>query len=231
MLDPKTNNIPNSIDILSPFLTKLPRIRHMISPDRYDDYSFLHCGPFPWYERHCDMFTIEFRSNEQLSEVIGTEMTVLRQDCKSLVHGTLAGQDRPWEDIWTVILRTEEYDTTAAMGHGPVTKSFVFLVYWSTPEAMARVKDPKQENTSKHVDQIRSDWWDSEILARLEKLKDVGASVEHGNFHFRDLSFQANTPLLWPDAEILAARQASGEVGGGRRSVIKRKRYGNCCHM
>lgn len=218
-------HIPSSIDELSPFLTKLPHIRHLISSDRLDDHSFERCGPFPWYERHCDIFTIESSSDELLYEPIKTEMTTLRQDCKRLLHGIISGQERPWKDIWTVILGTDANDTATETDQVPDTRTFVFIVYWSTPEAMARVKDPEQDIISKHVDKISSNWWDVEILGRLAKLRSLGASVERSTFHFRDLSFQANPPLVWPDAEILAARQASGECGGGKKPRTKR----DCC--
>ncbi|OAG10895.1 uncharacterized protein CC84DRAFT_1238099 [Paraphaeosphaeria sporulosa] len=221
--------MPRSIESLSPFLTCLPRIRHIQSQDSND--TWIRCGLFPWYERHCDIFTIEAPPSTLLYETIKNEMTMLRRDCIWLLYNQVSGttgRDRPWEDIKEVILGTEKLYGLIDSDHESGIHAFVFLVYWSDSDSMARVKDPEQEIISKNYPNIRSDWWDVEVVGRLEKLKIMGASVKQSTFDFREFSQQANYPLLWPDAEIMAARQAASDAERQKSSKTKREGCKSC---
>lgn len=210
--------MPDAIDSLSPFLTSLPSIRHTQSPDRNEPFP---SKLFPFNERHCDIFVLEAPSNGPLYESIHVEMMALRRDCNSLLPSILCRRDQPFGDMNHAALGFDDCDEMIGSNLGSGTCTFIFLVYWTDPEAMARFKHPEQESIQKYGWKVRGDWWMKEVVERFARLENEGAWVKKGTFQMRD--FEAGLPLIWPDVEIVAKDKAGRIEGeGGCRS---------CCTM
>ncbi|KAL1601498.1 hypothetical protein SLS60_006413 [Paraconiothyrium brasiliense] len=214
----KAKGVPRAIEPLIPFLTSSPSIRHVQSPDRNEP---VFCGSYPWYERHCDFFTVDASSNGPLNESIKTEITMVRQNCISLLPDILCGKDHPYGDVKEVILGMNVYSEKVNPGLGSHVNDFVLLVYWSNPEAMTRFKHPELESVAQYGRKVETHWWRQEVLEHFARLKSAGARVEHCTFALRD--FEPNYPLIWPDAEIEAARR--------RTQKSKEKGCKSCCTM
>ncbi|KAF1951650.1 hypothetical protein CC80DRAFT_190862 [Byssothecium circinans] len=210
--------MPDAINSLSPFLTSSPSIHHAQSPDRNEPFPGKH---FPFNERHCDIFILEAPSSGPLYESINVEMMALRRDCKSLLPGVVCRRDRPFGDMNHVALGVDDCDEMIGPNLGSGKCTFMFLVYWTDPEAMARFKHPERESIQKYGSKVRGDWWTKEVVERFARLESAGAWVKQGTFKMMD--FEAEFPLIWPGVEILVQdRTGRIEGGGGCRS---------CCTM
>ncbi|KAJ4347981.1 uncharacterized protein N0V89_009353 [Didymosphaeria variabile] len=136
------------------------------SPDRNEPVL---CGSYPWYERHCDFFTVEAPSDGPLDDSIEAEMTKLRQNCISLLPDILCGKDRPHGDIKEVTLGMDAYQEKVDPDLGHHVNDFVLLVYWSNQEAMARFKHPELESIAQYGKKIETDWWRQEVDAEVRQ--------------------------------------------------------------
>jgi hypothetical protein len=222
MSDLKAKGMPITIRPLLPFLASDPIISHFHSPERNEPVV---CDISSWQERHCDIFTVEAPLNGPLHESIRSEMMTLREDAYWLTPTVVRGQRRPWGDVKLAVLGFDECDEMTEPIVEPCMCTFVFIVYWTHPEAMARFKNPERESIRKYGWKTADNWWKAEVVERFARLEHAGARVTRGTFKLWD--FEVGSPLIWPEAEAFENAIIAGSIKRGSRG----KRHKGCCIM
>lgn len=177
----KEKRIADCFDLLTGSLTSAPRVHHTGGHGDHDMIGKTADWPFA-FRWDWDIFLVRISPLVEAFEMVKTSLLELHHLCRHLTIFMGSGHSWADGDVKGHFLSM----TDARDGSGTCT--FVFAIYWTSPEAMARFKDPAAasfESGRSTKGSIDPCWWQEQVLARFERFKKQGALVQHGTVDIR----------------------------------------------
>lgn len=169
------------LEILSPVLLRPPEIYHSQSSASHHPLP----APEGPHEPRRDLDILIIRSSDTgpIYEIINRELLVLKQRCNRVSHWRscqISSGPGDMDEALFAVDRRNNYSKS-----NPGTCTFIFIIYWRSHEAMIRFKDPNQFARGPMESKLDRDWWQREVIDRINGIKNEGIPVRFGMYDAR----------------------------------------------
>jgi hypothetical protein len=213
----KGNDVLNFVDVLCPFLVSTPTAIDTINNGSHDDFH----PPYTYRSNRlrgdCDIILVETLASGSLYETVNAGLEELQQDCFSITRRY--GQEKRG-DLNHVTFGVDRSVDEGSSALVPGTCTFLFLMYWSGPEEMARFKDPARKSFGVRCKELNADWWSVKVLERIAGFREKGAVVRAGTYDFRYRPKGRSSIVDFPEYSLPKFIKAKKRKSCGRCSVM-----------